>query len=146
MEHSAPRDNPNYPRALTSTEFLRLPLEIDPVYAATPWEFDAEALSLVLHEDTTGGRKARIYEVDLERCSSAQEVLDWIFHITKKRWATDTVVAGLVRDLSLYLDTIALSHGTDGGSINVCEVVAKQMERAKVVRGRAVSQDEPTDV
>jgi len=144
MENSTPQDKPNWPRALTGKEFMNLPPEVDPVYAATPWELDSEALTLVLNETASDGRKAWAY-VDLERCSSAQEVLGWIFYITAKRWATDAVVAGLVRDLSLYLDTGALCHGGNGGTINVREVVTKNMQRANVVRGRAITSDEHND-
>ena len=44
------------------------------------------------------------YEVDLERCTTPAQVLDWIVQVSKKTWATDVVVADLVRALDDLLD------------------------------------------
>ena len=44
------------------------------------------------------------YEVDLERCTTSAQVLDWIVQVSKKTWATDAIVADLVRALDDVLD------------------------------------------
>ncbi len=36
------------------------------------------------------------YSVDLERCLTCADVLDWIFQVSNKVWATPAVVAGLI--------------------------------------------------
>jgi hypothetical protein len=61
-----------------------------------PWTHDPERDVLDLQDDD--GR--RLYEVDVEdaRRSSA-EALDWIVQVAGKTWATDRIVAGLVRAL-----------------------------------------------
>jgi hypothetical protein len=46
-----------------------------------PWRLDAERLVLDYYED--GGW---VYEVDLERCLSSPEVLDWIAQVAGKGW------------------------------------------------------------
>ncbi|WP_345390935.1 hypothetical protein [Haloechinothrix salitolerans] len=40
------------------------------------------------------------YYVDLERCTTSAEVLDWIAQVAEKPWANDEVLAGLVRALN----------------------------------------------
>jgi hypothetical protein len=44
------------------------------------------------------------YEVDLERCCSSAEVLDWIIQISQKGWATPDVLSGLIHSLGWILD------------------------------------------
>lgn len=41
-------------------------------------------------------RGAYDYWVDLERCTTSAETLDWIIQIAEKSWATADVLAGLV--------------------------------------------------
>lgn len=44
------------------------------------------------------------YEVYLGECDTSAEVLDWICQVAKKRWATDRILAGLVRALDDVLE------------------------------------------
>lgn len=44
-----------------------------------------------------------MYQVDLQRCSSAAAVLDWICQVSMKVWADDAELAGLVRLLNATL-------------------------------------------
>jgi hypothetical protein len=55
------------------------------------------------------------YWVDLERCLSSAQVLDWIAQVAGKSWATDEVLAGLVRALNdvLYLQGHLCGWGVD---------------------------------
>jgi len=117
---------------------------MDP-YASSPWEFHSETLELVLSKRTPDGGKTRRYEVDLERCCSAQEVLGWIFHVAGKTWATDKILAWLIKDLSTYLDSERLCYGPDGGRIDVRETVMRKTGRANVVRDHAAQPDKPND-
>lgn len=48
-----------------------------------PWRLDRERLVLV-HERER-------YEVDLETCTSLEEILDWVLHIRAKDWPTEDV-------------------------------------------------------
>ncbi len=61
------------------------------------WKFNKSNLTITLTEPYG-------YEIDLERCNSSAEVLDWIVQIAKKTWATDAIVADLVRTLDRLLD------------------------------------------
>ncbi|WP_039796367.1 hypothetical protein [Nocardia araoensis] len=70
-----------------------------------PWELDADNYALRIHGvrkvvlDLPGGD----YEIDLEECLTAAQTLDWVMQIAGKEWATDDVVAGLVRALNEIL-------------------------------------------
>lgn len=59
-----------------------------------PWRLSKNNACLTL---TIEGRW--LYEVDLEWCHSSARVLDWICQVKKKTWATDTILANLVRGL-----------------------------------------------
>jgi hypothetical protein len=48
--------------------------------------------------------KPEDYEVDLERCRTTGEVLDWIAQVQGKAWATPQVVGELVQALCELLD------------------------------------------
>ncbi len=54
------------------------------------------------------------YAVPLERCRTSAQVLDWLAQIAPKRWATDSVLAGLVRILD---DTLRLQARLCGGGV-----------------------------
>ncbi|MFH1629661.1 MAG: hypothetical protein ABIE47_13180 [Pseudomonadota bacterium] len=73
------------------------------------WKFNKKALTLDL-EAYPGG-----YQVDLERCNTSAEVLDWIIQISKKTWATDEILSDLVRQLDqcLHLQKNLCSCGVD---------------------------------
>jgi hypothetical protein len=56
------------------------------------WRLDAERLCL---EFLTHGTVT--YEIDIERIQSSAGVLDWIFQINQKSWASDKDIADLVQ-------------------------------------------------
>jgi len=37
------------------------------------------------------------YEIDLARCNSSSEILDWIIQVSRKTWATTATVGSLVK-------------------------------------------------
>jgi len=68
-------------------------------HAWGPWNLDPSTAVLWT---AAGGYR---YEVDLERCRTSAEVLDWILQIAKKTWGEPPpVVAGLVRALDDVLE------------------------------------------
>lgn len=73
------------------------------------------------------------YYVDLDRCCSSVAVLDWICQIAHKRWATDKILADLVRALDdLLTPQVTLCSwgmtGGRGGSIDPRRVVAESLK------------------
>jgi hypothetical protein len=65
-----------------------------------PWRYNAKTLVLEYYdEDGKFG-----YEVDLERCNSSAEVLDWIFQLETKNWCGYEYLGQLVRALGDLLD------------------------------------------
>ena len=57
-----------------------------------------------IHQESTGElvwevSKRYRYHVDLDQCTTREEVLDWICQIAGKTWATDACLAGFVRAL-----------------------------------------------
>lgn len=61
-----------------------------------PWRLNPTAATLELRHDTGWLR----YEIDLERCLTTGQMLDWVLQIAGKRYATPVVVAGLVNALN----------------------------------------------
>ena len=90
------------------------------------WTFDPDRLVLDLYDDE--GRW--IYEVDLERCRTSAQVLDWIAQVSKKTWASDAILADLVRKLDdiLNLQGSMCSFSIERGPINV-QAMACQCDR-----------------
>ncbi len=41
--------------------------------------------------------RRRVYEFDLERCTSSAEILDWIFQFAGKDWGSGEDMADLIR-------------------------------------------------
>ena len=95
--------------------------------------FNEDALTLEFYEVLQNSNKQWLYEVDLERCAAPAHVLDWIMHVSQKTWASDLVLASLVRDLYLYLGP-NVCFGP--GSTNVRALVRKQMTEANILRGK----------
>ena len=59
-----------------------------------PWHLDSDVY--VLWTRTPGYR----YEVDLERCTTSAQVLDWICQVARKEWpGRDHIIAGLITAL-----------------------------------------------
>ena len=98
------------------------------------WYVHAELLALYLGDPQTG---AWAYEIDLERCRTSAQVLDWIMQVASKIWATDAVIAGLVRALNDVLDPQATlcSFGQERGPLNVVGLLGHRMRRLHV-KGR----------
>jgi hypothetical protein len=94
---------PHPPQPRGANGFPAKPLSLDELLAAPqpgegdwgPWVLDTDARSIVLAEDADLGT----YDVRLDRCCDAADVLDWIVQIAGKEWADDRVTAGLVRAL-----------------------------------------------
>lgn len=59
------------------------------------WTYHAGPRVLCLEE--------KAYDVDLDRCRTAEEVYDWIVHIAGKVWATDADIGALVRALRVVV-------------------------------------------
>ena len=100
--------------------------------AAWSWKFNPDNLTLQLLSEH--GRLK--YEVDLEQCRTAAETLDWIAQIAGKKWTTDRIVGGLVRELDyrLSLQGNLCGGGKEGGPIEVPKIlerVAAENARAK---------------
>lgn len=67
-----------------------------------PWKLNERTLELELDTTDVRGMPVR-YRVDLERCTTAGQVLDWIAQVAKKVWADPYVLAGLVHALDAVL-------------------------------------------
>lgn len=77
--------------------------------AACPWKFDAKAISLVFEPGESGD--GYDYDIDLEKCTSSAEVLDWIAQVAQKSWVDDAALGSLVRKLDRLLDLQATLCG-----------------------------------
>jgi len=70
------------------------------------WRLDAKVRVLAFYEN---GRW--LYEVDLDRCRTCAELLDWIYQLHGKRWLSD-------RDLRDFLN--AVDDVVDGVQAKYC--------------------------
>jgi hypothetical protein len=61
-----------------------------------PWRLCPKTNALVLTDK--GGYEA--YYVDLNDCLNSAEMLDWIYQVAGKSYASDEVIAGLIRALN----------------------------------------------
>lgn len=75
------------------------------------WQYNKEQLILDYLDPRKGG-KSRYY-VDLERCRTGAQILDWILQIAGKDWASNEDIGNLVRALD------RLGNGLQG---KVCPV------------------------
>lgn len=76
-----------------------------------------------------------IYEVDLERCRTSAEMLDWIFQVNKKTWATAEIVKNLLDAFECLLSPQA----------TLCSFgVSTSMNPREVLSGRTTPNDEKT--
>ena len=69
------------------------------------WRFNQENLTLTLEAtdgpfDPTGGF---FYEIDVEKCGTPAQMLDWIFQMEAKIFVTDKDLSDLVRALNVLL-------------------------------------------
>ena len=60
-----------------------------------PWVLETSTRVLALYSD----HGDYLYEIDLDGCTTPAVVLDWLCQVAGKTWATDDVLAGLVRAL-----------------------------------------------
>ena len=60
-----------------------------------PWRYNANVLELEYYDEDGNYR----YGVDLERCNSSAEVLDWIFQVNTKNWCGYECIGQLVQAL-----------------------------------------------
>ena len=107
---------------LPLSQFLKRPLSRRRNFNG--WRFDRRTLCLV--PDV-----APWYEVGLERCRTSAQMLDWIMQIAGKAWATDRVLAGLVRAFDYYLDPQAhlCSGGVERGPLDVLALLGRKARR-----------------
>lgn len=89
-----------------------------------PWKFRKTTWELTIDKEEAGKGQER-YAVDLETCTTSAEVLDWIMQVAGKLWATDQVIASLVRALQYYLrpQQTLCSLGKEQGPIYVKKVI-----------------------
>jgi hypothetical protein len=62
------------------------------------WWYSQKNLTLEFHGERDG------YEVDLERCNTPAQAMDWIFQIAGKNWATPEVLGHLIQALDDLLE------------------------------------------
>jgi hypothetical protein len=60
----------------------------------TLWKFDKQTLTLDLDD-----QEGNFYEIDLTRCNSSAEILDWIAQVSRKSWATESIISSMVKTL-----------------------------------------------
>ena len=67
------------------------------------WTYDAKRLVLVYQDKRKNAKHWDWYEVDLEECCTASEVLDWVAQLSAKTWASREDIGYLVQALDELL-------------------------------------------
>jgi len=88
------------------------------------WKLDTDRLVL---DYSVKGRQ--IYEIDLERCNNAAQILDWIVQLSHKTWATPQVIYDFISALDRILGYRLQGRVCPGGhyidrAVNWKEVIA----------------------
>ncbi len=99
------------------------------------WRLDAERLCLVFEQDRW------TYEVDIERINNSAQMLDWIYQVKQKGWASPTVLCDLLNSLHDLFNPQAnlCSYGGDK-KINATEFL-----KAKIA-GTQVDDNDPVPI
>ena len=86
------------------------------------WKFDPKRLCLVTKNDCHIA-----YEIDLEEIDSHYRLLDWIFHIQQKSWATPKVMSNLLCAFRDIFNPQSTREGIDGRKLarNYAKFLAK---------------------
>lgn len=96
----------------TLTELLKMDFRVGDKQIWGKWQYDAKRLVLVYRDPRNRNWD---YEVDLEECYTASEVLDWIAQLSAKTWATREDIGYLVQALDEILllqnDIVHLPNG-----------------------------------
>jgi hypothetical protein len=90
------------------------------------WRLDAETLTLVLESPS-------YYEIRLDEITDSAQMLDWIFQIQTKSWATNDVIGNLIR----AFDDIFMPQGTlcgqgAGKTINAKKFLSERLGGASL--------------
>lgn len=91
------------------------------------WKYNPNNLTLAFRKRV--GDDETYYEVDLERCNTSAEMLDWIFQIKNKNWCSDKDIADLLRAFDDLMDTVQdkICSGGINGRFNVKKHLLKQI-------------------
>jgi hypothetical protein len=88
------------------------------------WRFDAKLLDLVYEED---GREQ--YAVDLKDMDSSARMMDWVFQVNMKAWATREDVGNLIEALDdLFRPQATLCSGGADKRMNATEYLRKRLK------------------
>ncbi|MCA9467001.1 MAG: hypothetical protein KC643_16360 [Nitrospira sp.] len=89
-------------------------------YSKNPWRFIKSKRCLAINSSYISKGEEQYY-VDLDQCKTSARVLDAVMQVAGKTWATDQVLASLVRDLQHYLkpQQTLCSGGEEQGPIDV---------------------------
>ncbi len=91
--------------------------------------YDEKTDEFVVHF-VTGG-VAEEYRINLKHCQTSAAVLDWIMQVSGKAWASDTLVADLVRAFREYLNPQAYlcSWGSERGPIDAVKIAKDRWQK-----------------
>jgi hypothetical protein len=90
--------NNEHPGLVPLMNLADKPLDLNTDRDFGVWHYYAHDRTLVT---TAGGYE---YWIELEKIDTNAKMQDWIFHIDNKTWATDAVVANLVRAFNKLFD------------------------------------------
>ena len=88
---------------------------------AWEWTYDRDRLEVAIYNRDG----VKVYGINLDRCGTCAELLDWIVQLSHKEWLPDDVFRGLVLKLDSLLNIQGnyCPGGRDGGRIKVRELL-----------------------
>lgn len=85
--------------------------------------------SRLIHYGEGEGHWSNRYSVNLEAMNTAAQMLDWIFQVSSKTWATREDVGNLIEALDdIFGPQGSLCSGGMGETVNAAEVLDRYMK------------------
>jgi hypothetical protein len=100
------------------------------------WAYDPKLLTLSIRPGIRDLRGDRVdYEIDLERCRTSAQVLDWIAQVAGKAWAWPDLIGCLCYAFEAVFDLQATfcGMGVERGPVDVARRLAEHEAEAKVI-------------
>ena len=77
------------------------------------WKYNPNNLTLEIAKKGAGSKSNPFY-VNLEKCNTSAEILDWIFQIKNTQWCSDQDIADLLRAFDDLMDFVQSKVCSDG--------------------------------
>lgn len=107
--------------------------------------FDTDSLCILIYDD----EKKLVYEIDVENCTTAAQILDWIYQLYHKTWVTPVILRDIIECMNIVFLRI-FSKGVQGmicpfgHGLHKGEDIRKAMRKYCLANKKGTIQDGPS--